>query len=414
MLDRRPLSPDQRPGLYVHVPFCARICPYCDFSVVGSRHPGRADYVESLLREAESWSRGPSVALAAEGGAGSPGEDAAARVFGSVPFGSVYFGGGTPSVLDNEELSRLVDGLRQRLDIADDASWTLEANPEHVDRDFAQRLARLGIDHVSLGVQSLDRAVLWELGRGHRAADVLDAVRRLREAGVGWISVDLIYAVNSDLDAWMRQIEEAVTLRPDHLSCYELTIHSGTRFGREVAEGRREVVDEEVRHRFFVATLRRLSEAGYAAYEVSNFAAGPQARSPHNQKYWTGVPYLGLGPSSHSFDGGRRWWNHRSLRDWRRAVTRDGAAVGGHESLGPRELLLERLMTGTRTVPGLDLPAVERELGIDLVRESSSAIERLIAAGRIELLENGRRLAPTLSGLATADQLAIDLFPEGR
>ena len=415
-LDRRPLAPDPRPGLYVHVPFCERICPYCDFSVVGARHPGRVDFVETLLREAEAWSVGAESADSFDGSAGSPadaGDFRAAslgRVFGAE-FGTVYFGGGTPSVLNASELGRLVAGLHERLPIAADARWTIEANPEHVDSGFAGQVADLGIEHVSLGVQSLEAGVLVELGRAHGPQDVERSVERLRDAGVEWISIDLIYAVNSDLERWTEQLRRAAELGPEHLSCYELTIHEGTRFGREVSTGRRAVVDEDSRYRFFVSTLRHLADAGYRAYEVSNFARDPSSRSPHNQKYWAGVPYLGLGPSAHSYDGQRRWWNHRLMKDWRRAVSDERRAIEAGEVLGPRELLFERLMTGTRTAAGLDLAAMRRDFGFDPARDSSGTVERLVSTGRVECLDGADRLVPTVNGLATADQLAVELFP---
>ena len=395
-MDRTPLSPDRRAGLYVHVPFCTRICPYCDFSVVGSRHPGRSDYVDVLLREAEGVVHGV------------PDESAGSRW--NEEFGTVYFGGGTPSALGREELTKLVRGLEQRVPIAGDAVWTLEANPEHVDADFARLLNELGIDHVSLGVQSLEASQLVELGRGHRPADVERAVRLFRDAGVLWLSIDLIYAVDSDLAAWSRQLDRATELEPDHLSCYELTLHDGTRFGREAASGLRQVADEDVRLEMFVNTLRVLSEAGYSGYEVSNFSRGETQRSPHNQKYWSGVHYLGLGPSAHSLRDNRRWWNRRTLRDWRDAVHAKGRAVEEEEVLGRGEVLLERLMAGTRTAAGIDLQEIRHDLGIDLMELSEASMERLERAGRLEWL-GADRLVPTVEGLATADRLAVDLFP---
>lgn len=404
-LDRQPLAPDPRPGLYVHVPFCARICPYCDFSVVGARHPGRVDYVDVIVREAEWWSHRSFDPPHAK-------NDARSLWSERAPFGTVYLGGGTPSVLDARERMRLIRGLHDALPIAPDAVWTMEANPEHVDADFARQLLEAGVDHVSLGVQSLDGSQLEELGRRHRGEDAERAVSELRAAGAAWISVDLIYAVNSDLEEWSRQLALAEATEPEHISCYELTIHQGTRFGREVAAGTRRVVDEDLRFRMFETALEHLSAGGYRAYEVSNFARGPAQRSPHNQKYWTEVPYLGLGPSAHSFCGGHRWWNRRTLRDWRHQVKEDGHGVEEVESLSRRERLLERLMMGLRTAAGLDLARISNDLGVDLRRVAGASIEDHVAAGRLQWGRGGARLVPTIAGLAMADRLVLDLLPE--
>ena len=375
------MSPPSRPGLYLHVPFCSKICPYCDFAVTTGGRRRRAEFVESLIAEAGLW-------------AGEP-----------FSFDTVYFGGGTPSALETEDLARIVAALRSSFSIDPDAWIFLEANPEDVTPESLAAWRALGVRTLSLGIQSFDPASLAFLGRRHNPEEARRSVLLAREAEFDTVSVDLIYGLpDQDRAGWQQDLDAALALGPDHLSCYQLTVHEGTPFGRMAERGRLAELPERAQADLFLFTHSYLAEAGLPGYEVSNFARTPEHRSRHNQKYWNHTPYLGLGPSAHSFSGGRRWWNERSLRDWQVRVERGERPVAGSEELEAGQLALEELMLGFRTYAGVDLDRIRERHGIDLLSWNARFVEQLAREGRVTLL--GNRIVPTLSGLAVADSLA--------
>ena len=372
---------DSGAGLYIHVPFCASVCPYCDFAVTIAGGERRGAWVAGVVREAEMYS------------------DIGIR------FDTVYLGGGTPSSLEPGQLAQIVDGLRQCLDVDRQALLFLEANPEDVSVSKASAWHDLGVHFVSLGVQSFDDADLRDLGRRHSAADARQAVEHLCEAGFQTVSIDLIYGLaGRQANHWRLQLESALGLGVDHLSCYQLTVHDETLLGRRVASGAaRELGDPEMTELFFL-THELLADSGFEGYEVSNFASAPEHRSRHNQKYWDHTPYLGLGPSAHSFAGGRRWWNRRKLRLWQNAVSEGDTPVEGEERPSHEQLVLEALMLGFRTAAGVDLDRLRDRFGVGLLAENKNVVDRLCASGHIEV--DGSRLRPTLAGFAIADTLA--------
>lgn len=393
-----------RPGLYVHVPFCSAICPYCDFAVrVGDAADG-AGYVDSLLVELGGLVSGqalddkPLVASAVAGLV--EGESGA--------FDTIYFGGGTPSVLAEADLRRLLDALRRRLPVADEVTLFFEANPEDVTAESVRLWRDLGVSMLSLGVQSFDDGALEFLGRRHDAHLARGAVERCLEAGFQTVSVDLIYGLpNQTEDAWRRDLDTAVALRPQHLSCYELEIHSRTVFGKRHARGELTELPEDDQADLFLLTHRHLAQHGYEGYEVSNFAHAPEHRSQHNAKYWHHVPYLGLGPSAHSYADGTRWWNERHAPRWTRRLREGRGAVEGHETLSPDDQVLEALMLGLRTADGVDLGRVESDFGIDVLTTRGKQIEAWVL-DRL-MTKEGHRLRPTVEGMAVADRLAAEL-----
>ena len=269
------------PGLYLHVPFCSAICPYCDFSVLKAGVPARKRFVEHLVAE---------VPLAAR-------EWVEAR-----PFDTVYFGGGTPSQLPPEDLARVLAACRAHLSIAPDAWVFLEVNPEDVTPDACAAWRGLGVRTLSLGVQAFSDDALRFLGRRHSAEQARAAVETAQAAGFDTVSVDLIFGLpGQSPEAWRRELATAAALEPGHVSCYQLTIHARTRFGVAAKRGQLSEMPEGEQAALFEITHRVLADAGYSAYEVSNFARGRDHESRHNRKYWDHTPYLGLGPSAHSF-----------------------------------------------------------------------------------------------------------------
>ncbi|PIE84660.1 MAG: coproporphyrinogen III oxidase [Bacteroidia bacterium] len=363
-----PLGPSGHPSewaLYVHFPFCRGKCPYCDFyslPVRGGEVP--PEYPELIVQEFKHL-RGE---LDARGDFPS----------GCSPrFRTIYLGGGTPSLLPPPAIGRLLSQLGQSNDV------TLECNPEGLDRAYFEGVRTAGVTRVSIGVQSLDDRVLRLLGRRHDGQRALHAIESARSAGVGDISVDLIYGIPGQplqsLEESLRRLSRLEGV--DHISAYHLTAEPNTAYGKRVAKGSVREVDEEVSMRHFRLVHDLLERAGFEHYEVSSFARhGRYAR--HNMAYWRGGKYLGLGPGAHSYDGGRRWWN---APDWPRYAKsiRSGLLPREMEELSDDNRLDEWIMTGLRTRWGLDLArGVEvfgRQAIDELRRRASSWIDRGIA-----------------------------------
>lgn len=329
--------------IYIHVPFCARRCSYCDFAIsVRKATPSRAfeDAVlaEWRLRQADpGWEEGADVE-------------------------TIYFGGGTPSRLDPASLAAIIAAIRESRPVAAGAEITLEANPDDVDRERAGAWAAAGVNRISLGVQSFHPATLQWMHRTHEATQIAPAVYQLREAGFGNVSLDLIYGVPDTLGRdWDADLARALELGPEHLSLYSLTVEPGTPLGRWTARG--EVVaapDDRVAEEYLTAH-RRLSESGFGHYEVSN-AARVGFRAVHNAGYWERRAYLGLGPSAHSGAGSERRWNVRDWESYRRVVAEGRDPVAGREELQPDQVRLEDTYLGLRTDRGVatdSIPALE-------------------------------------------------------
>jgi len=380
------------PGLYLHIPFCSEVCPYCDFAVVKASSPRREAFVDMLLREM-GFVAGEGVAGGALAGEGAV-------------FDTIYLGGGTPSILPPEALGRLLRGAREVLGASPEAWVFLEANPEDVSRESLAAWRGLGVRTLSLGVQSFDPRELAFLGRRHTARVARQAVELAREAGFSTVSVDLIYGLpGQGPESWRRNLETAVALGPEHLSCYQLTIEEGTPFGVRRARGELPELGEDRQAELFALTHAFLADSGYPAYEVSNFASAPEHRSRHNRKYWHHTPYLGLGPSAHSFDGGRRrFWNERRLHLYQERLRAGERPILGSEELSDQELALETVMLGLRTTEGVDLARFRERFALDLVELNAPFVEAAVAGGLLTL--GATHLTPTLAGLAVAEALA--------
>ena len=372
---------EARAGLYLHIPFCRRVCPYCDFAVRTGDEARRRAFVDDLIAE---------IALNADC---------------AFEFDTVYFGGGTPSSLRASDLGRILDAARGGLRLTPDAEIFLEANPEDVSPEVVSAWKEVGVEFLSLGIQSFDGEELRFLGRQHESAAGFRAVETALEAGFRTISIDLIYGLPKQrIAVWERQLARAAGLGAHHISCYQLTIHRGTRFGLLEKRGQLDPMPRHEQGDMFRATHRRLDEAGFEGYEVSNFAVARQHRSSHNTKYWDHTPYLGLGPSAHSFDGRRRWWNLRRADPWRERVREGRRPIEGEEVLRPAQIALESLMTGLRSYAGVDLARLRSACGVDALERNRELVLRLTADGLLRL-QSGR-LVPTLDGLAVADSLA--------
>ena len=344
--------------LYVHVPFCARRCTYCDFSIAVRRQTPVDEYLDGLARE---------IAMV-----GLPGD-----------LTTIYLGGGTPSLLGSEGLTRLAALLGGRQDLAE---FTIEANPEDVTTEAVRAWLAAGINRISLGAQSFDQAVLRWMHRVHDADAIGRAVQAARKAGARNVSLDLIFSLPESLGRdWRRDLECAIALEPEHVSLYGLTIEVGTPLGRQVQRGEMSAAPDTRYEDEYLAAHELLGAAGYRFYEVSNAArAGKEA--VHNRAYWQLVPYLGIGPSAHSFDGEARWWNEPAYARWRERVAAGGSPVSGRELLSGPQRAVEQLYLGLRTSDGiaLDHQAARRLAGVAPLWISQGWAERS-PEGRLRL-----------------------------
>ncbi len=365
------------PGLYVHVPFCRSKCPYCGFYSIPSRAPV-GQWLEGLEREI----------LLTKGQFDS--------------YDTLYLGGGTPSFLDRSSLKRVLSLLRTHYPLTQNAEITLEANPCDVNLDKAHFFKSLGVNRINLGVQSFEDRVLRFLGRGHSSEDAENAISYLRSAGFWNIGLDLIYGFGAQpMKEWIATLKKGLSFEPEHLSCYQLTMEKGTVFGRNPEKKARIALPEKIAAAHFLATAAFLENNGYIHYEVSNFARGKAFESRHNRKYWQHIPYLGLGPSAHSFDGKKRWWQVRSVRKYCHALDRGRLPVLGSETLTQKQHHLEYLALGLRTRNGVlleKLPSVSRKALFMLQKE-----------GFLKM-KNGKAV-PTRRGYLMADHLPLWLSP---
>jgi oxygen-independent coproporphyrinogen-3 oxidase len=327
-------------GLYVHVPFCLTRCGYCDFNAYAGLGHLASRYVEALEAEAGLW----------------------AEEWRGERFGSVFLGGGTPTTLDHAELARLLACLRGRFEVEPGAEVTIEANPDTVDVGKLAALREAGYTRLSMGAQSFDQRVLDALERVHGPASVRRAFAAARDAGHTNVNLDLIYGANGEtLASWRRTLEEAIALRPEHVSAYALTIEAATPLGRKVQAGLVTGPEPDLQADMFDLSCELLGNAGYGHYEVSNWAlSGFECR--HNLGYWRKRPYLGLGAGAHSYRDGRRWWNLRPPAEYLEALEHGRRPVGGEECLTQEEERLEEIFLKLRILEGVPVTSVADEV----------------------------------------------------
>ena len=378
-------------AVYIHWPYCARICPYCDFNVV--RHRGRRDEAAAL-----------AGAILAD-------LDQQAGTLSRRRLTSIFFGGGTPSLMDPADAAAIIEAAKGRFDAAADLEVTLEANPTDAEAERFAAFAGAGVNRLSLGVQSLDDAALAFLGRNHDAAAARRAAATAR-AAFPRLSIDLIYALPDQTPAaWRTDLEAALELGPEHVSAYQLTIEAGTPFDRAVRRGRWRPPEGEPSRAFFETTGAVLSGAGFETYEVSNHARGEAARSRHNLTYWRGGDWLGLGPGAHgriTGADGTRWATLAPAKvgDYVTRVGEAGCGVLSREWLTPREAALERLLMGLRTSEGVALADLA-PLDID-----PAALAQLAASGLVNA--SPERLVATAEGRIVLDRITLELAEAAR
>jgi putative oxygen-independent coproporphyrinogen III oxidase len=366
-------------GLYIHIPFCRAKCPYCDFySVTDLELVPSA--IEAILTEMKLYRQ----------------EDLCAD--------SIYFGGGTPSVLSPRQIARMIDGIHACFLVAPDVEITLEVNPGTVDKKKLAAYREVGINRLNIGLQSLDDQTLNFLGRIHTAKQGVAAYRRAREAGFGNVGLDLIYGIPGQTrERWEAEMAGAVDMAADHLSCYTLTLEPGTPMTEKVKNGKIVPLDEQAVGDLFVFTADYLNGNGYRRYEISNFARCADGnptdrRSRHNRKYWTFAPYLGFGPAAHSFQDNTRWWNHRSLDAYRMDLKAGKRPVAETETLSREQQIIEFVYLGLRQTDGIDTMDFASRFNVGFCEHFEPEVTRLVSEGlvaqasdRIRLTRRGMR-----------------------
>lgn len=359
-------------SLYIHVPFCRAKCRYCAFFSEPLREGALDAYLPTLLDEIALW----------------------AGRLGRLSVPTVFFGGGTPSLLPLEALARIMDALRASFDLAEGAEISLEANPESASLEFLRTAKALGVNRLSLGVQSFRDDELFLLGRPHNARQAWEAATRARSAGFANLSLDLIWGLPGQREGqWLETLRRAVELSPEHLSCYGLSLEPGTPLAEAPEEERALPPERELAH-MFVHTGELLEDAGHLHYEISNYARLGQA-CRHNQACWEGRDYLGLGPGAASTLGSLRWSNPEDLRTWAELVQTRRIGLARRESLSPETRAKERLMLALRTAKGLDLAEYRALTGKSLTTTHAGIIQALRQKELIRLHQGRLRLTRT-------------------
>ena len=357
-------------GIYVHVPFCLHRCHYCDFNTYEGLDALKGPYVDALIAEIDR-------------------EPATAR-----PVTSIFFGGGTPTLLRPDQLGRILDAIENRFGIATGAEVTAEANPETIDEPYLRDLRRAGFNRLSIGIQSLAPEVLRRLGRTHSPERALRALADARAAGFDDMNADLIYGSPWERPQdWVSSLEGVIAAGPDHVSAYSLTVEEGTPLHTLVATGRVPDVDPDVQADRYAVAQDMLGAAGYRRYEISNWAR-PEAASRHNVLYWSAGDYIGFGAGAHSHVDGRRWWSQRLPREYIAAALEGRSTEADHETLEGDARAGEALMLGLRLVSGVDVAAFDRRFGTAALSGRATELRWLGSSGLVETIDDWLRLTP--------------------
>jgi oxygen-independent coproporphyrinogen-3 oxidase len=386
-LDGLPSSPID--GLYVHVPFCFHKCHYCDFYSITRQTPARMDqFVELLLREAQHWRRARNEDL--------------------LRPKTVFFGGGTPSLLPLESMQRLLSELPNCFDLSAVGEWTVEVNPATADLEYCRMLREHGVDRLSFGAQSFRTDELALLERHHDPQDVPRSIELARQAGFTRLNVDLIYAVpGQDLERWQQSLACALALLTPHLSCYALTYEANTPMAVKKRLGIVRPIDESTELAMMHYTWRALAVAGLPPYEISNYAI-PGEECRHNLIYWSGGNYVGLGPSAASHIEGWRWRNRPHLGEWERTIASDNLPATDIEQLSSMRRAGELAMLMLRLSRGLNFAAFADRIGRDALSVFADPVDRLLKLGLIRV--DGEAIRLSESGLNVADAVAAEFL----
>jgi putative oxygen-independent coproporphyrinogen III oxidase len=378
-------------GIYIHIPFCRTRCSYCDFATGAYEHGLAETYVSALIKEITAW----------------------CEVKDPAAIDTIYFGGGTPSLLTPVQVERILKAVYAHFDVLEGAEITLEINPAsvtgaQVDAELSheklRRLRTAGINRASFGAQTFDNRELKLLGRTHDSAQIGETFRALRDADFANINFDLIAGLpGQSLQVWNRNVVAALHLRPEHLSLYLLDVHEGTPLADQISRGMRPRPDDDLAAEMYAGMIEAVGAAGYEHYEISNFCL-PGFDSKHNTKYWAGASYYGFGNSAHSFDGvSRRWANERDAASYIELIEKEKSPVAERTELSDEDRRSEAIFLGLRLMRGISLTGFQNTFGKDLRAEYNGELDRLKEAGLIEM--DGDRLKLTMRGAVLSNEV---------
>ena len=370
--------------LYIHIPFCKQRCRYCAFYST-TLHSLQQEYVTALCKE-----------LAMRTG------------YAGNEISTIYFGGGTPSLLTDAQLRQITDTIKKEFHIAPQAEITIECNPDDLTPERLSLLRSIGFNRISMGVQSFDDKLLKMLGRRHTAQSAHDAVEAARAAGFHNISIDLMYALpGSTAESWASDLRTAIELHPSHISAYNLTYEENTPLQRDLQRGVIEELSEEENLEQFNTLVEELGKAGYRHYEISNFAL-PGYESRHNSSYWDDTPYTGCGAAAHSYNGTSREWNVADIKEYIKGIE-SGCRNFETEHLTPAERYNDTVLTRLRTAAGISPAAVKEKFGDTLYNYMIKGVRKEVAAGNLQQLPDGS-FALTKKGIFVSDAVIRELI----
>ncbi|HUV50024.1 MAG TPA: radical SAM family heme chaperone HemW [Anaerolineae bacterium] len=374
---------NQPAGIYIHVPFCLRKCPYCGFYSISDLSLTKA-FLKALMLEM--------------------------RILGNIPFvfDTIYIGGGTPSILTPEDIGKIIEDACHFFKILEHAEITMEVNPGAVDKERFIGYKRVGVNRINIGAQSFQETNLKFLGRIHSGKHINPAVKWARKAGFDNIGLDLIYGIpGQTMKSWLFDLQKAVDLRPEHLSCYMLTYESGTPMYKGRQEARFCPLPENLAGDMFESTIEFLNINNYVQYEISNFVLLQSGKrdnmSRHNRKYWLSAPYIGLGPSAHSFVEPVRYWNTRSVTKYIKDINGNRLSIDGKEVLSKEQQMIEAISLGLRMTDGIKTDIFDKKFDVSFNKIFAETIAYLEEDGLIRAAEN--RCSLTRKGLLFADSI---------
>lgn len=380
-------------GLYIHIPFCSAICNYCNFNRGLFDADVKARYVDALIAEIQTARLKPCA---------TGGSDVA-QDFSLANADTIFFGGGTPSLLEPDEIARIIAACESAFDIASDREVTMEANPESVTTERLAAYRGAGVNRLSFGVQSFREDELRRLSRLHSADRARAAFAEARAAGFDNVSLDLMmWLPEQQLSEWLESIDAAIALDPEHLSLYMLEVYPNAPLRDDMVRARWSQAPDDDVAAMYVAAMERLEDAGYAQYEISNVAK-PGRRSRHNLKYWMDGEWLGFGCGAHSTQGGVRWKNISATQEYIDQVGRGGSLAVDVHRLSADEQLGDALFTGLRLVDGIDVNAIQTRYGVDVWRRFGADLEPFLEAGCLR--RRGSRLSLTRQGMLLAHEV---------
>lgn len=378
---------DKPIAIYIHIPFCAHKCLYCDFNSKPALLEEKQAYVDALISEIRN------------------------SEFHGIPASTIYLGGGTPNELTGDEIETIITVLDMNFKFIDDREWSIECNPGNVSPAFFKRLAELEFDRVSLGAQSFSEAQLRSLGRLHSVSDIFNSYDWIRAAGIDNVNLDLIYGIPGQrFEDWLEDLREAFFMAPEHLSLYNLTIEKDTRLSRLVNEGLVEPCDEDLAADMYEASQELTERAGYQQYEISNFAL-PEHECRHNLAYWKNEPYLGFGLSAASYMDGLRWTNTGDWREYLKGAAMGSVPIGQKEKLEAAEALGEEIMLLLRLSSGADIDQLSLKYNLPVEKLFGDSIAFLVNEGMLD--REGSYISLSRKGMLLASSVSAEFLNKG-